>query len=148
MSLASIIPPPPPPELAVPSLLLIALIDCRRLEIDPWLCAIAAISGGILAAPDSPWADGLLGAAVALSGSLAIRARRPSSMGLGDLYLYAICGFLVGASGLAAWAALHAVAALLLALPRAVRRRRRLHRTGMPAAATACPSVVLVMLLR
>ena len=134
--------------LVVPSLLFIAVIDCRRLEIDPWLTAIAGIAGAVLADPDSAWVDGLLGAASAMAFSLVIRARRPSSMGMGDLYLYAMCGFLVGVTGLTAWAILHAAAAMFLALPRAIRRRRRVFRTGMPAAVTACPAALLVMLLQ
>ena len=150
-----IIPPAPAPELAVmiawalvvPALLFIAVIDCRRLEIDPWLTAIAVMAGAVLTDPASSWADGLLGGASVMAFSLVIRSLRSSSMGLGDLYLYGMCGFLVGISGLAAWAFLHALAAMLLAWRRSRRLGRPLLRTGMPAAVSACPTALLVMLL-
>ena len=154
MTLPEIVPGPIPPEMmtilawavAVPSLLLVAVIDCRRLEIDPWLCAVAVLAGAVLADPSSPWADGLLGSALALALNLLILRIRPASMGLGDLYLYAACGFLVGATGLTAWVLLHAAAAAALILVMSRRRRRRVRRTTVPAAVTACPAAILVML--
>ncbi len=146
---------PPSPDLAVvlawfllvPSLGLIGLIDCRRLEIDPWLCALAALAGSVLAVPASPMADRFLGAGLALGFALAWQHLRPASFGLGDRYLYMLCGFLAGAGGLMVWAFLHALAAILLALPRARRKGRPLLRTGMPAAVSACPAVLVVLVL-
>ena len=76
-----------------------------------------------------------------------MRRWRQNALGDGDLYLYAMCGFLVGLSGLAPWALLHALAAMIIAIPRARRKRRSMLRTGMPAAVTACPAALLVMLL-
>ena len=151
----NVIPPPPAPELAIimswllllPALLAVAVIDCRRLEINPHLVAIATIAGAVLAAPSGPWVDGLLGSAWVLAAALLLRRWRQGALGDGDLYLYAMCGFLTGLSGLAAWALLHALAAMIIAMPRARRRRRSVMRTGMPAAVTACPAALLVMLL-
>ncbi len=131
----------------IPALALIAAIDCRRLVIDPWLCAVAALAGCVIADPASARADGLLGGAYALALGVAIRHIRPGAIGLGDLYLYCLCGFLTGFTALPVWWALHVSGMACLTLVSSIRRRRKFRRTMVPAAVSACPATILAMLI-
>ena len=125
----------------------IAWIDLRRWEIDPWLCGLAVLAGALLAELDGTWADALTGAVLGQGAALLIRAWRPGAAGLGDVQLYALCGFLVGGSGFIAWALCNSAASLACTACLAVRRGRKLGRCAIPAAVPACPTAAAVMLM-
>ena len=90
--------------------------------------------------------------AAALGGlaALAIRRFRSRALGQGDLYLYGLCGLIVGLEGFLAWAVLNAGFALPIAAWSARRRSRQtisISRTTFPAALAACPAAAAAYLL-
>lgn len=131
------------------SLCAVAWIDLRRFEIDPSLCALAALGHAVLCEIHGIWAVSLTGSAWGLGAALLLRAARPAALGHGDVYLFALCGFVSGADGFWLWAAGFALLTLAMAWCLARRRGRRFRpgRGAVPAAPAACVSAAAAAVL-
>ncbi len=131
---------------AVSALAGIVWHDLRRWEIDPWFCAAAATAGAVFADLEGDWPGSLLGGAAGLTMALLISRVKPSALGQGDRFLYALCGFLVGINGLPAWAVANAALGMAFTFCSARRRGRPFRRCAIPAALPACPPAGLLLL--
>ena len=125
----------------------IAWVDFRSWEIDPWLCVAAALASAVVIQIDGGWAEALLGAALGTGLAAAIHRFRRKAIGEGDIWLYGMCGLIVGINGLPAWALLNAATSFLLIACLARKRRRPMRRCTIPAALAACPAAAVVLLV-
>lgn len=112
----------------------IAWVDFRRWEIDPWLCVTAALAAAVIIHLDDGWAVALLGAALGTGLAAAFHHLRRRSVGEGDIWLYGLCGLIVGIDGMPAWAVLNAVILLVLVTCLSRERGRSMLRCTVPAA--------------
>ncbi|MCY4007784.1 MAG: prepilin peptidase [Rhodobacteraceae bacterium] len=128
-------------------LLWIAWEDLRRWEINPWICALTAGAWSPVVLANDQWLEHGLGAALGLGISALVRLFHPSAIGLGDIPLYTLCGWLVGFALFPAWALVNAALVLGLTSCLARKRQRSIRRCAIPAALAACPAAALIMIL-
>ncbi len=123
-------------------LALIALEDYDHWEINPWICGCGAVAWLPVVAAGAVDSH-LLGAAAGLAITSLIRRVRPAALGLGDIPLYTLCGWLVGITLMPVWAILNAGIAVILVTCLARKRGKPLRRCAIPAALAACPACLL-----
>ena len=140
------------------ALLLVVVVDARHWEISPVWCLVTVGAALVLRVIEHPGGD-LHAVVDALAGGIALGGMacfvwwlRPSTMGLGDLYLFPCCGVVAGLGMLFVWAIIHMVLALVCAMGFAWIRGRPpgwgLRKGHYPAALAACPAAAACLAFR